>query len=274
MFRRSVLLAVGALVAAAVAWSQPAAAFESGGRIRLGGFGGMGVFDQDDLNQTISDLDEFWDWWGDSWDYASFSGDELEGGPLFGAFAEYMLNEEWLVGAEFVRISSEGGFTEEYADYGDYPYYMRSDVDYEASGNLASVYGVYRRALGDSRFALRLGGGAGYVFDAALKLDSYSSDLEASGSAAEVHALAGAEYQAADQLMFTANVTYRWAPIDELVVDRLRPSDGWMMIEEGKPLRWYHEEDGGAFFSTHGDGHKVGLDFSGLYVTLGAAFTF
>jgi hypothetical protein len=273
MLKRSVLFGIGGLVIVVLSASQSAVASESAGRIKLGVFGGAGVFDQEDLNQTIRDLDEFWEWWGDTWDYARFSGDELGGGPVFGAFAEYLLSENWLVGAEFLRISSSGGFLEEYGDYGDYPYHVRSDVDYQAAGNVASVYGVYRYTLGGSRLALRLGAGVGYVFDANLEIDAYASGLEASGSAAAFHALAGVEYHTTAQVVIVANIKFRAASIDQLVVDRVWPLENWF-IEEGKTLRWYHEEDGGAFFSTYGDGHEVGLDFSGLYPTLSIAYVF
>ena len=273
-----ILLLVGA---------QSALAIDLAGRLRLGGSAGMAMSEQEDLNGIMDDLEDFWSAWEVDW------GDiELRSALLGGAYAEYLINENWVVGAEFLRLSSGSGsdwYLETTGSTRDV------DVSCGATGNLASVYGAYRFPLGDSPVALRLGAGVGYLFGAELDMDFsvcheghvgsgsgdttlvWQADLEASGSAVAFHGLVGAEYEFTDNLLVSANFAYRVAPVADLEVDDISasidgvPDESWD-IEEGDILRWYNGEMGTYFSTVEGD--KVGLDFSGLHVTLSVAYVF
>jgi hypothetical protein len=100
------------------------------------------------------------------------------------------------------------------------------------------------------------------------------------------HGLVGIEYPITPQLLLTGDVAYRFAAIDELEVDSVSRDNEMLDVhpveddtEEGKVLKWvdYHgdieESDWLPVFST-GRGTDVGLDFSGLYFTLGVAYVF
>ena len=285
MSKHPTFAAIGCMILL-LAGVQSVLAVELAGRLRLGGCAGVAMCEQEDLNGIMDDLEAFWS----DWDIA-LGGVELRSALLGGACAEYLINENWVVGAEFLRLSSSSG----------YDWYLEStgttdvDVSCGATGNLASVYGVYRFPLGDSPVALRLGAGVGYLFGAKSEMDFgvyqerldgsgsrdstlvWQADLEASGAAVAFHGLVGAEYEFTDNLLFSANFAYRVASVVELEVDDIGasinavPDETWD-IEEGETLRWYNGEMG-TYFSTE-EGDKVGLDFSGLHVTLSVAYVF
>ncbi len=273
--------------------AQSVLAVDLAGRLRLGGSAGMAMCEQEDVNVIMDDLEDSWSAWEVDW------GDsELRSALLWGAYAEYLINENWVVGAEFLRLSSSSGYDwylETSGNPGD-PNGSITDVDVScgATGNLASLYGVYRFPLGDSPVALRLGAGAGYLFGAKFDMDFdiyregpvgpgedttlvWQADLEASGSTVAFHGLVGAEYEFTDHLFVSANFAYRVASVVELEVDDISaslngvPDESWD-IEEGDILRWYNGEAGTYFSTVEGD--KVGLDFSGLHVTLSVAYVF
>ena len=267
---------------------QSASASDLAGRLRLGAIGGMGMCEQRDLNGTIDDAEDFWTPWNVDW------GDtELRRVLEVGAYAEYVVSENWVVGAEFLRLSSSGGY--DWYDGWSSGAVGMTDVDmgYNATGYLISAYGVYRLPLGDSPAALRLGAGAGYLLGAQFKMDFsayqegqfwpgtpestavYQTDLRANGSTLALTGLVGAEYEMTGHFLLSANIAYRVASIAELEVDDFRktvnglPSQSWD-IEEGKILRWDSEN---MSFSTD-EGDLVGLDFSGLHFTLMVAYVF
>lgn len=289
MLRHVTFAAVGCVILLLVG-GQSVLASDLAGRLRVGGSVGMGMCEQDDLNDTIDDQEDFYTLWEIDWDDS-----ELSGALQVGAYAEYLINDNWIVGAEFLRLSSSGG----YDWYDDSFGTTDVDSDYDAAGNLASVYGAYRFALGDSPVTLRLGAGVGYLFGVTFELDydayqvldlgpddddtlAYQTDLKATGSTVAFHGLIGAEYQLTDSLLLSANVAYRVGSINELEVDEFSatvngaPNDFWD-IERGEILRWYNDEidddEWTTSFSTR-EGDRVGLDFGGLYFTLSVAYLF
>lgn len=293
MSKQATYATIGCMILLLVG-AQSVLAVDLAGRLRLGGSAGMAMSGQEDLNGIMDDLEDSWSAWGVDW------GDsELRRALFWGAYAEYLINENWVVGAEFLRLSSSSGYDWylETAGTPDDPIGSTTDVDVgcDANGNLASVYGAYRFPLGDSAVALRLGAGAGYLFGAKLDMDFgvykegqvgpgsgdttlvWRADLEASGSAVAFHGLVGAEYEFTDNLFFSANLAYRVASVAELAVGDISasvngvPDESWD-IEEGDTLRWYNGEMGTYFSTVEGD--KVGLDFSGLHVTLSVAYVF
>lgn len=278
-----ILLLVGA---------QSVLAVDLAGRLRLGGSVGMAMSEQEDMNGIMDDLEDSWSDWGVDW------GDsELRSALLGAAYAEYLIDENWVVGAEFLRLSGSSGYDWylEVVATPDDPVGSTTDVDVgsAATGNLASVYGAYRFPLGDSPVALRLGAGVGYLFGAKFEMDFdiyreghvgpgdttlvWHADIEASGSTVAFHGLVGAEYEFTDNLFFSANFAYRVASVVELEVDYSSaslngvPDESWD-IEEGDALRWYNGEMESYFSTVEGD--KVGLDFSGLHVTLSIGYVF
>ena len=270
--------------------AQSVPAVDLGGRLRLGGSAGVAMSEQEDMNGIMDDLEDSWSDWGVDW------GDsELRSALLGGAYAEYLINENWVVGAEFLRLSGKSGYDWylEVVSTPDDPIGSTTDVDVgsAATGNLASVYGVYRFPLGESPVALRLGAGVGYLFGAKFDMDfsvrregdvgpgsgESTLDLEASGSTAAFHGLVGAEYEFTDNLLVSVNFAYRAASVAELKVDDFSASldgvpDESLDIEEGDTLRWYNDGTVPYFSTVEGD--KVGLDFSGLHVTLSVAYIF
>lgn len=266
--------------------TQSVLAVDPAGRLRLGASGGVAVSEQEDLNGIMDDLEDFWS----DWDIA-LGNIELRSALLGGAYAEYLINQNWVVGAEFMRLSSSSGY-DWFVDSGGI---TDVDVSCGATGNLVSVYGAYRFPLGDSAVALRLGAGAGYLFGASTEMDfgvyqeeragpgpgngtlRWLADLKASGSTAAFHGLAGAEYELGGNLLLSANLTYRVAAVTELKVDDVsasvngEPDESWD-IEEGDVLRWYNGEMGTYFSTVEGD--RVGLDFTGLHVTVSVAYVF
>lgn len=268
---------------------QPAMASDCVGGVRLGGTVGVAMSRQEDLNETIEDTEGGFGYWAVTWQDS-----KLRGGSIMGGFAEYLASENWIIGAEFLRLSSSGGY--DWFTGGDHA----SDVGYDAIGNLASVYVVSRLPLRDSPVALRLGAGVGYLFNARFKEDydfyaeqpssaesgrdrtsAWRTDFEATGSAFAFHALVGAEYELTDALFLSVDIAYRVASIDELRVDSISttlngiPNDThWLNgdIEEGKILRWDNHYEAPSFSTTEGD--KVGLDFGGLHFTLSVAYAF
>jgi hypothetical protein len=231
----------------------------------------------DDVEESLSHLETEWD------------EDELRRAGLAGAYVEYLMGETWVVGAEFLRLSSSGGY-DWLVDWDFDPSASTEvNVSYTAAGNLASVYGAYRFPLGDSPLAVRLGAGVGYLFGAEFRMDySYrdlygvfteherEAELKAAGSAAAFHTLAGVEYEPTERLLFSANISYRVASIDELKVDDLtatrdgEPDEASWRIEEGEILRW----DSGRHSLSTLEGEEMNLSFSGFYYTLGIAYVF
>ena len=288
MSRKSIFATIGCMILLLVG-TQSVLAGDLAGRLRLGGSGGMAMSEQEDLNGIMDDLEDFWSTWEVDWGEI-----ELRSVLLGGAYAEYLINENWVVGAEFQRLSSSSGSDWYLETAGTRGSTRDVDVSSGAAGNLASVYGVYRLPLGDSPVALRLGGGVGYFFGAKFDMDFsvsqegqigpggdttlvWHADLEASGSNVAFHGLVGAEYEFTDNLFLSANFAYRVVAVTELEVDNVSasvngvPDESWD-IEEGDILRWYDGEMGTYFSTVEGD--KVGLDFSGLHVTLSVAYAF
>ncbi len=289
MLKRVVLAAVGCAILT-VAGSQSVLASDDVGRFRVGGLFGVAMADHEDLNETIDGAEEFWTQWGVDW-----NDNNVGGGLALGIFAEYLVNDRFAVGAEFMRLSGSGGYNWSDAhDFGS----TDVDVGYAATGNIASSYGVYRLPLGDSPVTLRLGAGAGYFFGAEFELDFSvrqtfeepgglggsrdstfvgQTDVEASGSGGAFNGLFGAEYHLTDQLIMMASASYRIARVDELEVDEASsrengmPVDTWWDLEEGETLKWYNEN--GVYFSTE-EGDNVGLDFGGLQLTVSVAYAF
>ena len=282
MFRQVNSAAVGCVVVLLLG-TQSILASGPAGRLRLGGFVGMAMSVQEGLNATMDDVEESLSHLEADWDDT-----ELRSARLVGAYVECLISENWVVGVEFLPLSSSGGY-DWHVDW-DFDPLASTDVgvDYDVTGNVASVYGAYRYPLGDSPVALRLGAGVGYLFGAQFEMDySYrdeyeywtvlvrEADLKASGSAVVFHGLAGVEYGPIGNLLFSANIAYRTASIDELKVDDFSvtrngaPERTWS-IEEGGILRW---DSGRHSFSTQ-EGEKVALDFSGLHYTLSVAYVF
>ena len=288
MLKRVVLAAVGCAILA-VGGSQSVMASDDVGRFRVGGLFGAAMADHEDLNDTIDDAGDFWTQWEVDWD-----DDDVGGGLALGIFAEYLINDRFAVGAEFMRLSGSGGYSwSDAQEFGS----VDVDVGYDATGSVVSLYGVYRLPLGDSPMTLRFGAGAGYLFGAKFVLDfgAYETyedwgglegsrdttivsqtDVEASGSGVGFHGLVGAEYHLTDQWLLMASASYRVARVDELEVDEASskvngmPVDTWW-VEEGETLKWYNED--GVYFSTE-DGDEVGLDFRGLQLTVSVAYAF
>ena len=289
MLRRVVFAAVGCAILV-IAGSQSVLASDDVGRFRVGGLFGIAMADHEDLNDTIDDVKNFWTEWE-----IDVNGDDVGGGPALGVFAEYLVSDRFAVGAEFTRLSGSGGydwsFDEEYGS-------VALDVGYEATGSVASLYGVYRLPLGDSPVTLRFGAGAGYLFGAKFVMDFRGhevyqdrghlegsrdttivsqTDVEASGSGVAFHGLVGAEYHLTDQWLLMASASYRIARVDELKVDEASskvngvPVDVWWDLEEGETLKWCKED--GVYFSTE-DGDDVGLDFGGVQFTVSVAYAF
>ena len=286
MSKRPAFATIGCMILLLVV-AQPVLAVDLAGRLRLGGTAGIAMSEQEDLNVIMDDLKEFWSAWevdlGDS---------ELRSVVFGGVYAEYLVNENWVVGVEFLRLSSSSGY-DWYLETTDST--TDADASYDATGNLASVYGVYRLPLGDSPVALRLGAGMGYLFGAEFAMDfgvyregrvepgsrdttlAWQADLRASGATVAFHGLVGAEYEFTDNLFFSVNFAYRVASVAELEVDDSSaslngvPDESWD-LEVGNTLRWYNGETGTYFSTVEGD--KVGLDFSGLHIALSIAYVF
>ena len=288
MLRHVVLPVLGCAILV-VAASQPVSASDSVGRFRFGGSYGAAMADHEELNRTIDELEEFWAYWDVDWD-----DDDVGGGPVLCAFAEYLVTDRLAVGAEFMRLSGSGGYVWSHIDESGS---VDVDVGYDAVANAASLYGVYRLPLGDSPVTLRFGAGAGYLLGAEFVLDFSvreefeiwrgpaaredtvivcQTDVKASGSAVAFHGLVGAEWHLTDQLVLMASATYRIARVDELKVDSASttlngaPIDTWW-VEEGETLKWRHGNGGS--FST-GQGDEVGLDFGGVQLTVSVAYAF
>jgi hypothetical protein len=265
------------------------------GEIRLGARLGGGFYGHDDVNDTIDDIARLYHEGGDDYAPCSFTTDDLKGGLVFGVNGEYLLNENWCVGAEFMPLSSDGGYgyNETYEDAYEY-WHEEDDVDLEGKGNLLSAYAVYRIPMGDGPFVWRFGGGVDYVFGAKLTFDEryyveydywgrpdrddlIGANFEASGSALGFHGRAGVEYRVGDRFVLVADAALRFLKVDELEVDDVDMTvDGvsqeWPHMDEGETLKWT-EADGWYYFNTE-EGKKIGLDFSGLYLTVGAFYTF
>jgi hypothetical protein len=308
---RRAVVAVCALVLAA---SLPGVGWAQAGRIKVRASFGAGSYSIDDVNDFMGSkghyLHDFEVYMDDPYYYdvnTAFSSDDLEGGALLSGAVEYGLTDQLSVGVEFLPLSASGGYNwriEVWDEY-YYEYYVfRQGLDAEASANLVSLYGVYSVPLGSTGASIRLGGGAGYLFGGTLALDwhgdfdytywdrqgrqdeEWSGSLEATGSGMAFHALVGIEYPIMPQLLLTGDVAYRFAAIDELEVDKVRRNNESMGVhpvedetEEGEVLKWvdyngdFDETEWVPVFST-GAGSEVGLDFSGLYFTLGIAYVF
>jgi hypothetical protein len=272
------------------------------GEIRLGARLGGGFYGHDDVNDTLDDVARLAESvCDDGYDGGcAFSSDDLQGGFLFAVNGEYLPNESWGIGAEFLPLSSDGGWNYHSTYEDDYGYWTEWDnVDHEAPGKLLSAYAVYRIPMGDGPLVLRLGGGIDYIFGAKLTYDAdyyveYSSrdargarsgretiegraSFDASGSALGFHGRAGVEYQVAERFVLVGDAALRFLKVDELEVDNPRTEmDGepgaWDDMEEGEPLKWIATPYSVRYNTV--DGKKIGLDFSGLYLTVGAFYTF
>jgi hypothetical protein len=305
--------AVVALCALVLAASLPGVGWAQAGKIKVRASFGAGSYSIEDINDFMAskgrylrDYEEFMDdpYYGVD---ANFNSKDLEGGAVFAGAVEYGLTNQFSVGVEFLPLSSSGDYSwllemwdEYYYEYWE----VRESFDAEAKAKLVSLYGVYNVPLGSTGASIRLGGGAGYLFGGTLELDwhgdveyyywdregrqeeEWSGSLEATGSGMAFHALVGIEYPIMPQLLLTGDVAYRFAAIDELEVDSVSRNNQYLDVhpveddtEEGKVLKWvdYHGDIGEAewlpVFST-GRGSDVGLDFSGLYFTLGIAYVF
>ena len=176
----------------------------------------MAMCEQEDLNGTMEDLEDFWSSWEVDWEDS-----ELRKAFLFGVSAEYLINEKWVVGAEFQRLSSSGGY--DWCIETEASGTTDVEADYGAAGNLVSVYGAYRLPLGGSPVALRIGGGVGYLFTGSFEwdLNAYQVDmpvpmadsvlvsdyhLKATGSAVAFHGVLDADYELAGNLLISANI--------------------------------------------------------------------
>lgn len=290
-------------VLAAIAVLVVAAPPSGAGSVRLGGVFGMANQAHGDVNDIIGDTHRTFDnAMEDAEDYYDYDFDENElgSGLVLGAKAEYLISDNLGLGVEFQPLSSSGGYDASYSywdPYDEYDVDYDEDAEFEATGSLIAAYGFYRMPMGDV-LHLRLGGGLDYVLGGTLALDEawraelydqYDYDeydggarFEATGSGFGFHALAGAEYQIGESFLIVGDAAYRFVKIDELEVqDASTWMDGehhdWEGMEEGEILQWVHVEEDGYdyyYFSTEDDGKKVGLDFSGLYLTLGAYFCF
>jgi hypothetical protein len=248
--------------------------------------------DHEDVNRTIEDEKDLW-----ASDVNDWTDEPVGGGPVMGIFAEYLVSDQFAMGAEFGLLSGSGGYDWHVLEYGDAAWFeVDTDVSYDVSGKVASLYGVYRMPLGASSAKLRLGAGIGYVFGAELAVDFamhmqlggsggrqdstflYQSEIEASGSGLSYYGSVGVEYPVYDRLLLFASASYRMTGVDEIAVDGEVSTlngaaypDLWD-LEEGEPLLWYRGEDG-TYFSTE-KGKAIGLDFGGPQVTLGLAYAF
>jgi hypothetical protein len=305
--------AVVALCVLVLAASLPAVGWAQAGRIKVRASFGAGSYSIEDVNdfmaskgRYIRDYEEYWDdpYYGVD---ASFNAEDLEGGAVFAGAVEYGLTNQFSVGVELLPLSSSGDYSwllemwdEYYYEYWE----VRESFDAEAKAKLVSLYGVYNVPLGTTGANIRLGGGVGYLFGGTLELDwhgdveyeywdrqgrqeeEWSGSLEATGSGMAFHALVGIEYPIMPQLLLTGDVAYRFAAIDELEVDSVSRNNEYLDAhpaeddtEVGEVLKWvdYHgdieESEWLPVFST-GRGSDVGLDFSGLYFTLGIAYVF
>jgi opacity protein-like surface antigen len=276
--------------------TQSVSASDQVRRFRVGGLFGAATASHEDLNESIDDVGALLsiiDCYVTDW-----SDDEVGGGRIVGVFAEYSISDRFSLGADFLRLSGRGG----YGWYGCDPSghssdYIKADVDYEVTGNLFSGYGAYRLPLGDSRLSLRARAGVGYLPGAALEVSYqareepehwrgsqvrrdgatvWQANLGASGSAVTYHGLVGAEYDLTDRLVLKVSVAYRLARVGELEVKHASasgaPDGAWPGIEKGEILRWYNEEYNAHFSTSVGD--RVGLDFGGVQLIGGLAYTF
>ena len=294
MRKHSSLVAVACAIFLMAA-CQSATASGNGAQFRFGGLFGIATADHEDLNGTIEDLEHLWRGIVDHWD-----DEPVGGGAVVGGFAEYLVTEEFVLGAEFLRLSGDGGYDWNVLEADEfYSLYTAADVSYEATGNLVSIYGAYRLPIGDSGAALRFGAGIGYLFGAEFVLDFegrevleerrghgarvdttflWQTDVECSGSGVAFNGLLGVEYQVTGQVLLLASASYRQASVHELTVDSAstslngEPYEQWWDLEVGEPLRWYDGDSGAYFSGTEGD--EVGLNFGGVQFTVGLAYSF
>ncbi len=265
----------------------------SAGKIRISGFIGYGLLEQEDINKVIELYDEDYIVDEDDWDYITSGSDKITGGVVFGASAEYRVSEKLGIGLEYARVSGEGRFSWEGYDSEMRDYWaVEEEFEFKTSANLLSLFAIYRVPLGESRAALRLGGGLGMALGAQFELtDRWYLDygyarsaggrpmeqgterLRASGSSFALHGLLGIEYGIGERFFLTGDVAYRYASVDELKVDSVTE---WMAgdpddpeVVKGGTLKWSDLVG----FSTRA-GENIGLDFSGFYLTLGVSVAF
>jgi hypothetical protein len=289
-------VAVSALVLLSVRDASAESAF-GGRRVRISAFGGYGANQQDDINMMttyhendFSDAEDFAEDW-------SAVREELNGAVPLGVSVEYLINERWGVGWEFMRLRGSGGFegfrSDEIQDgWVDYTF----TADYTPSANVFSVFGSYRIPLGSPTAVLRLGGGIGYLFGADLGLEwdgfhefydrrdrfsargetsRWTAGLQTSGAGVAFHGLAGIEYRVTERVFVTGDLTYRFASVGKLEISDL---SGLFAYEDfsdfsvGETLKW--ATDGPDSWLSTEVGEDIGLDFSGFYFTLGAALAF
>lgn len=270
----------------------PAIALAGGaGTFRVGGVLGISTQAHGDINGTIDDTHEMWDYGceADYYDECCFDANELGGGLVIGAQVEYLIRDNLGFGMEFLPLSSTGGWDAYFSDWDDYGAHLDDNTDLQATGKLVSAYGFYLMPMGDA-LSLRFGGGLGYILGGKLEFDELmhieydgeedeaSRQFEATGSGFGFHALVGAEYLIGDSYMIVGDAAYRVVKINELKVQDTSDSTSrgdWGGMEEGEVLQWVRDEEyGGGYFSTEDDGEKVGLDFGGLYLTLGVFYCF
>ena len=247
-----------------------------------------------DVNGTLDDTHEMWDAYGGSgfFDEYHFTANELGGGLVIGAQAEYLITDNLGLGMEFLPLSSTGDWDADVSYSDEYGWILVDQSgDFQATGKLVSAYGFYLMPMGDA-LSLRLGGGLDYILGGKLEFDQLvriedeydvlegRGQFEATGSGFGFHALVGAEYLISDSFLIVGDAGYRVVKINELEVQDASVSgsrDDWEGMEEGGVLQWVHDEDEygeGYYFSTEDDGEKVGLDFGGLYLTLGVFYCF
>ena len=286
-------------LALALVSALPAIALAGGaGTFRVGGVLGISTQAHGDVNGVIDDTHEMWDdafGTGGYYEESHFSADELGGGLVIGAQAEYLISDNVGLGMEFLPLSSSGGWDASYTYWDEYEWFtMDWNADLEATGKLVSAYGFYLMPMGDA-LSLRFGGGLDYIFGGKLEYgelmrmeDDYSwfegaAQFEATGSGLGFHGLVGVEYQIGDSFLIVGDAAYRVVKISELEVQDAFVSwesvnEDWEGMREGGVLQWVHYEDEYGedhyYFSTEDDGEKVGLDFGGLYLKLGAFFCF
>lgn len=294
------------VVASLIVVSSPSLVSGQAG-VRIGASFGYGAYAVEDINDFIDGTGDYWRDVEHEVEGAdvSFSSEDLGGGAAIAATVEYMITNQISVGMELVPLSTDGEYTWRWEEwYYEESIYAREHCAFEARANLVSLFGIYRVPLGATGASARVGAGAGYLFSGTFESDysgyvdyahggagtvrqeeEWSGSLEASGSGMAFHALVGAEYPIGPQLVLTGDVTYRFASIEELEVDRVSLQDEFETgpihpdSDEGKVLRWTDyggvlDEDAWPPRFRTDRGSDVAVDFSGLYITFGIAYIF
>lgn len=229
------------ILVAAVLLLVPAATFASSMRVGIAGFGGYQTYSMGDVNDDIAATNTAITAAG-----GAGSLDDISHGMGFGGGIHAWTNNNWLISAEFMRLTAKSDASISDASSGA----PVGTAQVKLPANAFTIgAGYFFPSTSKARFGL--GAGVGY-YKASGSVEfadpSITTTADASGHAVGFHGLGMVDYSASQAVHVEAGVGYRYAKTTNLEV-------------------------GGAE-SLNADGSKEKVDWSGLMSRVGLTFYF